>query len=93
MHIPKINLLLTALELTHEKIAKATGLARSMVTMTISGDRTNRQTQDRITNYIRDQITTETLFEVDPEAKEKALSDQGAKSSLRSKRKRADLIY
>lgn len=90
MHIPKINLLLTALELTHEKIAKATGLARSMVTMSIRGERTSKKTQDRIASYIRDQITTESLFGTAPEP---TAPPQQVKSGLRPKRKRADMNY
>lgn len=90
MHISKINILLTALDITHQQIAEATMLSQSMVTMTIKGDRKSKKTQDRITNYIREQITAESLFGLNPEPKD---SPQGAKSNLRSKRKRADLNY
>jgi transcriptional regulator with XRE-family HTH domain len=89
MHVSKINILLTALSITHQEIADATGMSQSMVTMTIKGERTSRKTQDRIASYIREQVTAESLFGAEPTPIE-ASPDQ-AKGSLRSKRKRADL--
>lgn len=81
MRVPKINILLTTMSVTHDEIAKATGVSRQMVSATIKGDKKSKRTQDRITDYIRNQITTESLFGIEPEST----------SGLRSKRKRADL--
>jgi transcriptional regulator with XRE-family HTH domain len=88
MHVSKINILLAALGITHQQIADDTGMSQSMVTMTIKGERTSRKTQDRIASYLREQLTVETLFGIEPTAA--ASPDQG---SQRSKRKRADLSY
>ena len=87
MTVSKINILLTALGITHQQIADAIGLTQSMVTMTIKGDRTSRNAQDLIAKYICDQITVEALFGGSSEP-----SPQQEKG-LRSKRKRADLNY
>lgn len=72
MRISKINILLTALDVTHDDIAEATGVTRPMITMTIKGDRKSRRTQDRITNFIREQITAESLFGTAQESTEQA---------------------
>ena len=88
MTVSKINILLTALGITHQQIADAIGLAQSMVTMTIKGERTSRKAQDLIAKYIRDQITAEALFG----GPTSEASPQQAKA-IRSKRKRADLSY
>ena len=88
MQVPKINILLTTLGITHDDIATATGVTRPMITQTINGHRTSKKTQDRIVKYIRERITTEALFGIEPTAA--ASPDQG---SLRSKRKRTDLIF
>jgi transcriptional regulator with XRE-family HTH domain len=87
MTVSKINILLAVLDITHQQIAGATGLAQPTVTMTIRGERSSRKTQERIANYIRDQVTADTLFgsestEALPQTK-----------AVRSKRKRADLSY
>lgn len=58
----KINILLSALNLTHDDIAEAIGVTRPMVSMTIAGKRTSKQTQERITKFIRDRVTTDALF-------------------------------
>jgi hypothetical protein len=91
MQVPKINILLTTLGITHDEIASATGVTRPMITQTINGSRTSKKTQDRIVNYIRERITTEALFGLNPTSIE-IPSDQ-AKGILRSERKRADLSY
>lgn len=88
MHVSKINILLTALGITHQQIAEATRLSQSMVTMTINGERTSRKTQDRIIGYIREQVTIESLFGIEP-----APTPPASPRGPRSKRKRADLIY
>lgn len=88
MKIPKINILLAALGITHDDIAEATGVERSVVTRTIRGERKSKKTQDRIASYIRDQVTTDSLFGIEPEPTPPA-SPRG----LRAKRRRADLIY
>jgi transcriptional regulator with XRE-family HTH domain len=87
MHVSKINILLTALGITHEQIAKATGLSQSMVTMTIKGERTSRKTQDRITSYLRDQITVGSLFGIETKFIDTTSSLQ-AKGSMRPKQAR-----
>lgn len=89
MHVSKINILLTTLGITHQQIADATGITQAMVTMTIKGKRTSRTTQERIANYIRDHITVESLFGIEPTP---GAPTQQTKS-LRSKRKGADLSY
>lgn len=73
MQIPKINILLSALEITHDDIAAAIGVTRPMVTMTIKGNRKSKRTQDRIARYIREQITPQSLFDAEPDSTEKAL--------------------
>lgn len=88
MQVHKIKILLATLDITHDDIAEATGVERSVVTRTIRGARKGKKTQDRIANYIRDQITTESLFGTDPEP-----TDTASPRGLRSKRKRADLNY
>lgn len=89
MHIPKINILLTTLGITHDDIAEAIGVTRSMITRTIAGNRKSKRTQDRIANYIREQITAESLFGTEPGPIQPHV---GEESGLRSTRKRADLI-
>lgn len=91
MQVSKIKILLTTLGITHDDIAEATGVERSVVTRTIRGDRKGKTTQDRITSYIRDQITSNALFGNDPAPPES--SPDQVKGGLRSKRKRADLSY
>lgn len=71
MQVPKINILLTTLNLTHEDIAEGTGLARSTVTMTIQGARRSKRAQNQITDFLRDRITSEALFGTEPEANDK----------------------
>lgn len=72
MQVPKINILLTTFDITHDDIAEAAGVDRSLITRTIRGDRKSRRIQNRIADYIRKQITPESLFGAESEATEKA---------------------
>lgn len=72
MQILKINVLLTALDVSHNEIAETVGVSRQMVSATIKGDRKSRKTQARIVEYLRARITIQSLFEADAEPTKKA---------------------
>jgi len=63
----KINILLSALQMTHKDIAIAIGVTPPAVTMAINGRRKSRQMRELIASCIREHITPESLFDQSPE--------------------------